>query len=128
MAEYYNGPHYIRKSIMVIENGELILKGGQQWKSDSFKASKGSIALLNIYGDQRVYMGIFSLQYYNTKTVNGSKMLDFPFGSDRINIYETYIIDSGEDFVVVIRLSVFNQTAHLTINLEVIGPREPQGY
>ena len=124
MSDYFSGPRYIRKSIMVIENGELILKSGQQWKSDSFEARSGSIAMLGIRTDQKIYYGIFSLNYYNQKTLNGTKMIDFPFGSDNVNIYEPYIIGTDGDFVVVIRLSVFNQIAHLTINLEVIGPRE----
>lgn len=126
MSEYYYGPPFIRESRMVIENGELTLKSGQQWKSESFKASKGSIAILDVSTDQRVYYTISSLKHYNAITSNGTKMFDFPFGTDRIDIYEPYIIGLDGEFVVLLRLSVFNEIAHLTINLEVIGPRERQ--
>ena len=66
MSEYYYGPPFIRESRMVIENGELTLKSGQQWKSESFKASKGSIAILDVSTDQRVYYTISSLKHYNS--------------------------------------------------------------
>ena len=124
MSDYFNGSLFIRESKMVIENGELILKSGQQWKSESFKASKGSVAILDVRTDQRVYYTISSLKNYNAKTSNGAKLYDFPFGSDRVDIYEPYIIGLDGDFAVLLRLSIFNEIAHLTINLEVIGPRK----
>lgn len=128
MSKDYHGMPFNRKSIMVIENGELILRSGQQWRSSSFEARKGSIAVLDVSSDQRVYYGIFSLKYYNSMTSNGDNLVDFTFGSDRSDIYEPYIIGVDGDFVVVLRLSIFNQIAKLTINLEVIGPREQARY
>lgn len=109
---------------MIIENGELTLKSGQQWTSNSFKAQKGSIALLEISSNQRVYYRLLSVRYYNEITFNGTKLVEFQFGSDRSEILEPLLINADSEFVIVLRLSVFNQIANIIINLELIGPRE----
>ncbi|MGP6240083.1 hypothetical protein ACNF40_06695 [Cuniculiplasma sp. SKW4] len=122
MSEYYPGK-FIRESDMIIENGELTLTSGQQWTSGSFKAKKGSIALLQISSNQRVYYRLLSVRYYNEITSNGTKLVEFQFGSDRSEILEPFMINVDGDFVIVLRLSVFNQIANIIINLELIGPR-----
>lgn len=108
---------------MVIENGELTLKSGQQWISNSFTAEPESIALLDIKSNQRVYHGIYSVRNYKMLTSNGTKMVDFTFGSDAKRIYKPYILGDGGEFLLVLKLSIFNQIANLKINLEVIWPR-----
>ncbi len=113
---------FFRECEMIIENGKLTLKAGQQWTSPIFNAQRGSIALLEINSTQRVYWRLISLSTYNSLTLNQSKYLDFPFGSDRSQVYEPLLIGADLELLLVLRLSVFNESAEIMINLELIGP------
>ncbi len=103
-------------------DGTKELKSGEEWDSKTLFIKKGSIVTIDLLSNERVYFKISKYEDYKTKTKNGSQPYDFPFGSDESTIDEAVKISSDENYILIMRLSVFNDNAKVKLRVEVISP------
>ena len=98
------------------------LKSGKGWSSGTMRIKEGSIVTIDLLSNERVYFRISKYEEYKTKTKDGTLPYDFPFGSDLKIIDESVKIPSTEDYILIMRLSIFNESARVKLKVEVISP------
>ena len=98
------------------------LKSGDEWHSNTLDIKEGSIVTIDLLSSERVYFKISKYKEYEIKTKDGTQPYEFPFGSDLKIIDESVKIPSTESYILIMRLSIFNESARVKLKVEVISP------
>ncbi len=110
-----------RKSRVWVDK-TINLESGQEWDSQVMHIKKGSLVSVDLLSTERVYFRISKYDEYKIETKNGKLAYEFPFGSDEKIIDDAIKIDSDADYILIMRLSVFNGFSRVKLKVEVIDP------
>ena len=98
------------------------LESGGEWHSGIMEIKEGSIVTVDLLSNERVYFKISKYKEYEIKTKGGIRPYEFPFGSDLKIIDESVKIPSTENYILIMRLSIFNASARVKLKVVVISP------